>query len=105
MTYSVVVTPEAGAGIRAAFLYIFERSPMNAQRWLRGLYARIDSLEQFPERCSRAREEVYLGEDLRQFVFQSHRAVFMIRKTEKVVIVLFVRHTKQRAIGETGTDE
>jgi plasmid stabilization system protein ParE len=43
--YDVIVTPEAQAGIREAFLYIQERSPLNAARWLQGLYAEIDTLE------------------------------------------------------------
>ncbi|MFN0169073.1 MAG: hypothetical protein ACKV22_21825 [Bryobacteraceae bacterium] len=49
-TFEVIVTPEAQAGIRESFLYIHERSPLNADRWLRGLYDEIDSLERFPER-------------------------------------------------------
>lgn len=68
--YRGIVTPEAQAGIRESFLYIFERSPLNAERWLKQLYAEIDTLEQFPKRCARARERDFLEEDLRQLSVQ-----------------------------------
>ena len=58
--FSVIVTPEAQAGIRESFLYIHERSPHNGERWLRQLYAQIENLEQFPDRCEYAREREYL---------------------------------------------
>lgn len=98
--YKVVVTPEAEAGIREAFTYIWERSTVQAERWLRQLYAKVDALEQFPERCAYARERVYLEEDLRQLVFMSHRAVFKVDKAIDTVYILHFRHAKQRAVGE-----
>ena len=98
--YSVVVTPEAESGIREAFTYIWERSPIQAERWLRRLYAKIDTLEQFPERCAFARERDYLEEELRQLIFMSHRVVFKVDKPVSTVYILHVRHAKQRAIGE-----
>ena len=39
--FRVIVTPEAESGIREAFAYIFERSPLHAERWIRQLYAEI----------------------------------------------------------------
>lgn len=98
--YEVIVTPEAQAGIRESFLYIHDRSPLNAARWLQGLYDEIDSLERFPERCSYAREREYLEEDLRQLVCKSHRIVFYVDKRKNTVYVLYVRHGKRRAVGE-----
>lgn len=100
-TFEVIVTPEAQSGIRESFLYIHERSPLNAARWLQGLYDEIDSLERFPERCSYAREREYLEEDLRQLVYKSHRVVFYVDKLQSTVYVLYVRHGKRRAVGET----
>jgi len=98
--YEVIVTPEAQAGIRESFLYIHQRSPLNATRWLQGLYGEIDSLERFPERCSYAREREYLEEELRQLVYKSHRVVFYVDKLKSTVYVLYVRHGKRRAVGE-----
>lgn len=99
-TFEVIVTPEAQSGIRESFLYIHERSPLNAARWLQGLYDEIDSLERFPERCSYAREREYLEEELRQLVYKSHRVVFYVDKPQSTVYVLYVRHGKRRAVGE-----
>ena len=101
MKFSVIVTPEAQDGIRESFEYIHERAPLNAARWLQALYDLINTLEQFPERCDRAREHHYFEEDLRQLVFKSHRIIFRIQKSEKIVYVLYVRHAKRRAVRET----
>jgi plasmid stabilization system protein ParE len=104
--FDVIVTPEGQAGIPEAFLYIHERSPLNAIRWLQGLYGEIDTLERFPERCSYAREREYLGGDLRQLVYKSHRVVVSVDKPNSTVYVLSVRHGKRRAAGEPeGTDD
>ena len=100
MRYEVIVTPEAQEGIRNSFQYIYERAPLNAARWLQGVYDQIDTLERFPERCAFAREREYLEEDLRQLVFKSHRIIFRIDKARKVVYVLHVRHAGRRAFGE-----
>lgn len=98
--YEVIVTPEAQAGIRESFLYIHERSPLNAARWLHGLYVEIDSLERSPERCSYAREREYLEEELRQLVYKSHRVILHVDNLKRTVYILYVRHKKRRAVGE-----
>lgn len=105
MKFEVVVTPEAQAGILESFAYIHDRSPLNAARWLEALYAQIETLEHFPQRCAKARESEYLDDDLRQLVFQSHRVVFAIRIAERRVDVLYVRHAKRRAVGEPVPEE
>ena len=105
MKYQVIVTPEAQTGIRESLVYIHERSPLNAVRWLQALYEEIDTLERFPERCAFAREREYLDENLRQLVFKSHRIVFTVEKKKKRVYVLYVRHARRRAVGETAEDE
>ena len=98
--YRVIVTPEGQAGIRESFMYIKERSPLNAARWLKQLYSEIDTLERFPERCPHAREREYLEESLRQHVFKSHRLIFQINEESDTVYVLYVRHASRRAVGE-----
>ena len=100
MKYEVIVTPEAQAGIRESFNYIHERAPLNAARWLQGLYQHIDTLERNPERCTFARERAYLEDDIRQLVFKSHRIVFRVDRVQRTVYVLHVRHAKRRAIGD-----
>ena len=98
--FRVIVTPEAQVGIRDAFNYIYAQAPLNAERWIRKLYAEIDTLERFPERCAYAREREYLEEDLRQLVFKSHRLVFYVDQSNDTVSVLAIRHGRQRAVGE-----
>lgn len=97
MKYRVIVTPEAEANIRESFLYIHERSPLNGERWLRGLYRHLETLENHPDRCAFARERPYLNVDLRQLVFKSHRIVFEVEKQRRLVYVLSVRHGKRLA--------
>jgi plasmid stabilization system protein ParE len=96
--YEVIVTPEAEAGIVSAVAFIRQHSPENAIKWVRGLYKKIQTLETMPERCPLARENEYFEEELRQLVFKSHRIIFRIEKREHLVIVLHVRHGKQRTI-------
>ena len=104
MKYEVIVTPEAQAGIRSSFEYIYERAPLNASRWLQGLHDRIGTLERFPERCGFAREREYLEEDLRQLLFRAHRVIFRIDKARRTVYILHVRHARRRAAGEIEND-
>lgn len=98
--YTVELTPTADAELRAAYRYIRERSPLNAERWLRAIYAAIDSLETFPQRCGMAREADALGEPLRQYIFKSHRIIFYIDEAAKIVRIVYVRHASQRTVGE-----
>lgn len=105
MKFRVIVTPEAESGIRQAFGYIRQRSPLNAERWLRRLYEQVDTLEYFPERCGKARETEYLEEDLRQLLFRAYRIVFRIDKAQKTVYVLYVQHKKRRGVGEPSYEE
>jgi plasmid stabilization system protein ParE len=88
--YEIIVYPKALADIREAYFYIKSRSPMNAERWLQGIWKAIDELEMFPSGCAAAREEPKFGEELRQFVYKSHRIVFEVAEDE--VHVLYVRH-------------
>ena len=96
ITYRVLITPEAEQGVLDAFRYIDERAPISAERWLRKLYRRIDTLERMPRRCALAPESDYFGEELRQLIFESHRIVFRIEDAAGIVRVLFVVHGKQR---------
>ena len=98
--YEVIVTPEAEAAIISAFRYIYESAPRNAEHWLRGLYSRIGTLENFPRRCALAREREYFEEELRQLVFKSYRIVFHIEEKRRIVRVVSVVHGSRRAIGE-----
>jgi plasmid stabilization system protein ParE len=101
MKYLVIVTPEAETNIGAAYEYIAERSTANAATWLRDLYEQISRLEKFPRRFSRAREQDHVAEEIRQVIFKSHRIIFTIDDKSATVQVVYVRHGKMRAVGET----
>ncbi|HEX4796391.1 MAG TPA: type II toxin-antitoxin system RelE/ParE family toxin [Humisphaera sp.] len=103
--YTVIITPEAQDNITDAFDYIRERSPLNAARWIRGLYRLIDDLELMPTRFGDAREQAYFEEDLRQIIYKSHRVIYLVDEARRHVNVLYVRHAKRRAIGEPDSAE
>jgi len=44
MKYAVEMTPTAEAELRSAFEYIHRQAPLNAARWLKGIYKAIDTL-------------------------------------------------------------
>ena len=98
MIYTVIVTPAAETDIALAFAYIAERSPLNAQRWVRGMYKVLHNLEHFPGRCGRARESERLGVDLRHTFYKSHRIVFRIEQERRIVRVIRVPHGAQAGI-------
>jgi hypothetical protein len=105
MKYTVDISTEAQANILSAFNFIAESSPMNAAKWLQGLYKSIDTLEMFPRRCGEAREQAFSTQELRQMIYKSHRIIFTIDDARQVVSVIYVRHSKMRAIGEPTDDE
>jgi len=101
MKYGVIVTPEAQENITAAYDYIAQRAPLNAARWLADLYSQIGRLEKFPRRFGKAREQAHVAEEIRQVIFKSHRIIYTIDDTAGTVQVVFVRHGKMRAVGES----
>jgi plasmid stabilization system protein ParE len=100
MKYVVIVTPEAQSNIASAYEYIAERSPLNAAGWLRDIYLQIVGLEEFPRRFGEAREQPHFAEEIRQFVFKSHRVIFTIEDSAGTIHIVYVRHGKMRAVGQ-----
>jgi plasmid stabilization system protein ParE len=101
MKYTVEMTPTAESELHGAFHYIYDRAPLNAVRWLKGIYKAVDSLEELPNRCAIAPESEFLGETLRHYLFKSHRIIFIVDESSHVVRILYVRHGKMRAVGES----
>ncbi len=52
-----------------------------------------------PERRPQARESDYFEDTLRQLIFKSHRIIFRINDSKRIVDILYVRHGKQRRGG------
>jgi plasmid stabilization system protein ParE len=103
MIYTVVILPEAEDDIIDAFTFIQADAPMNAERWLHGLYEAIATLETFPSRYALARENDDVPQELRQMIYKSHRVIFEIRPTE--VHVLHVRHAAQDNLPPPGENQ
>jgi plasmid stabilization system protein ParE len=66
--YRVIVQPDAEAELAEAFAWLHDRAPANAERWLRGLYDAVESLEMMPNRCGLARENDAFPEEIRQLL-------------------------------------
>jgi plasmid stabilization system protein ParE len=96
---TVVITETAEGELAEAFAYIRARSPLNAERWVRQILAEVQKLETFAG-YGRARESDFLGVELRQKVFKSHRIVFEVTEEKELVIVHYIRHGSRRAAGE-----
>ena len=57
MTYRIELAATAKADIRSQALWLRENvSPAAAERWVSGLYKRIDTLQSRPQQCSVAAE-------------------------------------------------
>jgi len=101
-----LIAPEAEARIADAFEYIHRDSPETAARWLRGIYAKIKTLNALPKRCAMAREQAFYPErELRQLIYHSHRVIFEVHEATATVRVVYVRHAAERTVGERIDDE
>lgn len=98
MTYRVVLQRLAVADLRQAYDYAAERAPAAALRWLNRFEQALQSLEQFPERRSWAKERERVGIDVREFLFGKSpfvfRALFVI--AGGVVRILRIRRAQRR---------
>jgi plasmid stabilization system protein ParE len=87
-------------------LYIRERAPTAANRWLAGLEKAIERLTVLPRRCGLARESAEFSEEIRQMLYGrrqwKYRVLFVVR--DHVVHVLHVRHGARRAMREDEID-
>lgn len=94
----VVIEPRAAIEIAKHAAWIESQgSPESALRWMDAIGAAIESLRSFPERCPLAPEDGTVGVELRQLLFASHRALFVIEAG--VVHVLYVRHSARGPLG------
>jgi plasmid stabilization system protein ParE len=101
MRYAVVITEIAAAEMVEQFEYIrdVQNNSDNAERWLKGVYAAVEALEQFAGHA-RAPESDFLDFDLRHKIFKSHRIIYSVDAAKKEVTIHSVRHGARRGIGE-----
>ena len=94
MKYRVRIETRATRDIDEASGWIAAVAPGAAERWFNAIEEEIYSLELFPTRCPRAREDGLFPYELRQLVYGRrqgrYRIIFTIRG--QTVRVLHVRH-------------
>jgi plasmid stabilization system protein ParE len=100
MRHSVWIETRAIRDLDEASAWIAAQSPEAAERWLDAIEAEIRSLDLFPERCPRAREDGLFPYELRQLVYGRrhgrYRIIFTIRA--EAAHILHVRHGARPAM-------
>jgi plasmid stabilization system protein ParE len=104
MTYRVTLQPRAERDIREAARFLLEesRSPAKALRWVRGVRAKIDTLQSSPERCPVDPDSDAYGREVRVLLFGKRRGVYRVLFVIEgdAVQVLTVRHAARRSLRE-----
>ncbi len=97
-TYRVEITDSVYEVIRnqAHYLAFEQKASLNAKRWLKGLWDKIDSLEKWPKRFSLAQENNYRPYEIRQLTYGDYLILFTIDENRHVVYVIGFRHGKQQ---------
>jgi len=63
----------------------------------------IHTLKDFPERCSRIPEQESYTQEIRHFIYQKHRIIFMVQDT--IVYILAVHHTAKKPLENEDLEE
>ncbi len=77
---------------QAHYIAVEAQAPLNAQRWLERIWDAVGSLEQWPRRAARAKEDAYVEYEVRQLVVGSHLLLFTIDDDRKKVWIIGLRH-------------
>ncbi len=103
MKYCVIIQPPAAAEMDEAYLWIAERAPASATKWLNGLEVAIQSLEDFPKRCPLAEESKAFEAEIRQLIYGERVGAYRILFTivEDAVHVLHVRHGRRKRLRQS----
>lgn len=102
MTYEVVIVDQAAAEIRAAYEWLIDEAPLEADTWYDGLLEAIDTLAEMPKRCPLAPENDHVPEEIRQLLHGRRQGRYRILFTieRRMVAILHVRHAARRYIHE-----
>jgi plasmid stabilization system protein ParE len=76
--YRVNITKKAEEDLQEIWKRIAKNYPLNAARFVEALYARANTLELFPERCPRIRENLFLEKEYRHLLYKKYRIIFSI---------------------------
>ena len=78
MAYRVSLAAPAETDAYAAFERIHEVAPLHAEKWLRGLFRAIFSLDELPARCPVIAEASELGFPARHLLYGKGKGVYRI---------------------------
>lgn len=104
MSYRIFVTEAAKQDVRANHRWWSQnRSREQADRWLEGIDAAVQSLKQMPLRFGKAPEEGLLGIEVHQMPFgigskPTHRVIYVVADQEVVIY-------RVRSLVQDGTTE
>ncbi len=90
MQYKIDIAPEAGKEIEDFYLNIARDSPSNASDWYFSIYDKIQTLKDFPKRCSLADESRFYEYEIRNLIFGNYRILYRIES--QTVQILHVKH-------------
>ena len=110
MTYRVEFTDVADMEAQDAFLWLLDRSPVQAGRWQEGLERAVGSLVELPTRCLLAPENHLFEAEVRQLLYGSYRILFTLIDADQdgfadTVRILHVRHGARLGLGEIPQEE
>ena len=96
------MTSEAEAESDEAYEWIAKDSPQRAAKWYRGLFDKIESLRDNPERCPLAPENPVFEQEIRQLLYGKRGGVYRILFTisGETVSVLHIRHAERRFLDD-----
>lgn len=90
--YRVELSPHALSDIDSIVATIHADSPINAVRWRRRLFEKIEALALMPRSYSFAPEHYYCPQEIRQTIFGRYRILFTVRDSDSLIYVLSIRH-------------
>ncbi len=100
MAYRVELAKSAEAQLEELYLWVVERAPIRGSAWYNGLEQAVFSLDQYPERCSIAPENIDPDSPIRILHYgrrpHVYRVFFTIDNADNVVRVIHIRRGARR---------
>lgn len=102
MSYRVKITETAKIELLEVYAWIRDESPHQANKWIKDIYSAIQTLKEFPLRCTIAPENDLFPLEVRQLFYGRHpglyRILFFIQ--DDVVFISHIRHGARRPLDE-----
>lgn len=98
MKHKIIFQNTAIRSLERIYAYISKDNPAHAQRYLKRLRAKCQTLANNPKRCPEAFENGLGGMDIRHLIFDQYRVIFTV--VGLTVHVLEIRHAARLPIGK-----